>query len=249
MKIGGYHLGFTDDLKHYLDQLDIRDKPIYLSGFSLGANVVLKCLGELKEEAVNKYNIQGAAVCGAPWDLEKNVDCLDAPGFNRLIYSGNFLKTLHLKSKDQLERFCGNDPSTKIFDFPRASTCKSMADFDDAYIAPIYGFESNIDYYRKTSCIYYLDSICVPTYIVNAADDPFFDPEVWPIEKSAAGGGQAPLNLHRTKHGGHLGFLFHTPALHSNNDDVVSSWMPHQLSRFLQHVHIPARLPVPDSAE
>ena len=49
-----YHLGFTEDLKYFLDTLKERNqeegaakKPMYLSGFSLGANVVVKLLGEL----------------------------------------------------------------------------------------------------------------------------------------------------------------------------------------------------------
>ena len=67
--IGGYHLGFTYDLKHFLklisekvDQDDnFEQRPVYLSGFSLGANVVIKTLGELGDAALTLYNVQGAA--------------------------------------------------------------------------------------------------------------------------------------------------------------------------------------------
>ena len=67
--IGGYHLGFTDDLKYFLklisEKIDqdnsFKKRPVYLSGFSLGANVVIKTLGELGDAAMTLYNVQGAA--------------------------------------------------------------------------------------------------------------------------------------------------------------------------------------------
>jgi predicted alpha/beta-fold hydrolase len=83
---GAYHLGFTDDVKHFLSQLasggeevekeavsslsdgnDIHHlvdpnsivkqgyQKVFLVGFSLGANVSIKCLGELGEEAKVSY--------------------------------------------------------------------------------------------------------------------------------------------------------------------------------------------------
>ena len=45
---GGYHLGFTDDVNFVTKKIFSETKrSIYLSGFSLGGNVVLKLLGEL----------------------------------------------------------------------------------------------------------------------------------------------------------------------------------------------------------
>ena len=243
--LGGYHLGFTDDLRLFLKVmrdtwgLDGYDKrPIYLSGFSLGANVVLKTLGELGEMALTEYNVHGSAVTGAPFDLERNIRFIDAPGFNRVVYSGNFLRTLRERAQFQLDQLCESDPMTNAFDYPRTMSATSIADFDDAFIAPVYGFESNIDYYRQSSCLYFLDGIAVPTLIVNAGDDPFFDPEFFPWDKSVDGAGQAPIKMVRTEHGGHLGFLFHRPSELEIQEGWprASSWMPHELGRFIRHV-------------
>ena len=52
----------------------------------------------------------------------------------------------------------------------------TIAEFENAFIAKIYGFEDNIDYYKQTSCCYYLPGVAVPMLIINAGDDPFFDP-------------------------------------------------------------------------
>ena len=182
--LGGYHLGFTDDLRHFLklmsemweNHCEFDKRPVYLSGFSLGANVVVKCLGELGESAFSLYNIHGAAVCGAPFDAERNVKHLDAPGFNRAIYSANFLKTLKSRAQYQLDMFCDGDPQTSSFDFNGVMSATSIAQFDDAFIAKVYGFQDNLDYYRRSSCCYFLPGVAVPLLIINAGDDPFFDP-------------------------------------------------------------------------
>ena len=244
LTLGGYHLGFTDDLRHFLEVLketwenhEADERPIYLSGFSLGANVVLKTLGELGETAMTKYNVQGASVTGAPYDLERNINCIDAPGFNRAVYSNNFLKTLKKRAQYQLDVHCEGNPLTTAFDYARVMKATAIADFDDSFIAPVYGFESNIDYYRQSSCVYFLDSIAVPTFIINAGDDPFFDPTFHPIDKSVDGGGKAPIKMVRTKFGGHLGYLFHRLSDAEKKEKRTSSWMPTELARFVSHIH------------
>jgi predicted alpha/beta-fold hydrolase len=243
--LGGYHLGFTDDLRHFLKVIselwesndEFEKRPVYLSGFSLGANVVVKCLGELGDMAMSLFNVHGAAVVGAPFDAERNIKQVDAPGFNRAIYSRNFLKSLKKRARLQLDRFCDGDPLTPLFDYPRVMAATTIAEFDDAAIAKIYGFKDRIDYYRSTSCCYYLPGVAVPLFILNTADDPFFDPDFFPIEESIDGGSLAPIKMEKTKYGGHIGFMFHQSTERLNKGDKPVSWMPLELSRFLCHVH------------
>jgi uncharacterized protein len=234
LTIGGYHLGFTTDLVQFLDSLGPRPPPIYLSGFSLGGNCVLKALGELEASAVETYNIQGAATFCVPMDNERNAPCLGQPGFNRGIYTNNLLRTLRRKAQDQLDQFCNGDESTSIFDFRGAVNAQTITDFDDAFIAPIYGFENAIDYYRKTSSAYFLESIAVPTLLLNAKDDPFMDPDFFPSETSWEHGGPAPVKMVRTNHGGHLGYVFH--QVNGGEPIPETSWGPAEMARFLKHV-------------
>ncbi|KAL7570524.1 hypothetical protein ACA910_004300 [Epithemia clementina (nom. ined.)] len=492
---GGYHLGFTDDLKHYLELNKNKNEDIFLVGFSLGANVVLKALGELGVKAVQEYGIRGAAVACAPFEQETNARALARPGINRLVYTNSLLNSLKRKAVDQWKQFCqkedrsgddydaslsalivreyekgpvdrildsvqdatevvfrawneldsklrepkeevvrgvseladvigkavtstiqnfasessvptkapqisavpapsatakeepwfmaaayssgkqhsesksgslsvanvegkigdawkaltvgfsevesnvtretivasgimgsllaastieggdhfdvsllagmtsaysamhggpvgkaarimgnvglsayvaiqellnqarevgqersrtakallaaasggdervnGNTNKSELFDLPRALAAKTISEFDDAFIAPIYGFRDCWDYYRNTSSLYYLEDIVVPTLVVNAEDDPFFDPSVYPIEKTVEGGGRAPVKLVRTKAGGHLGFCFQQIDDNEETQDSESgdasgsSWMPSELVRFLQHI-------------
>lgn len=85
--LGAYHLGFTTDLNQFIRILHERypSKKLYLSGFSLGGNVILKLLGELQDEAVD-LNINGAVVTCVPFDPLQSQGKIDK-GFNRLVYS------------------------------------------------------------------------------------------------------------------------------------------------------------------
>ena len=248
---GAYHLGFTDDLRLFLDVLTDRPRqrnggPIYLSGFSLGANVVLKCLGELGEAAVDHYGIAGAAVVGAPFDNELNNKKVEAPGFNKRVYSERLLASMKRRLREKVEEECVLDPAAPPaegggFDYERCMAASSIAEFETEYIGPVYGFEDNVDYYRKTSCQYFLESIAVPTLILNAADDPFFDPVCFPVEQGREAGGPAPIKFVRTEHGGHLGYMFHQAAAQgdggsSKSTERQTSWMPSELARFFDHV-------------
>lgn len=62
--------GFTDDLHWILLKLhaEAPARLIYLSGISLGGNVVTKCLSELGENS-SKINVRGAAVSCIPLNL------------------------------------------------------------------------------------------------------------------------------------------------------------------------------------
>ena len=256
-KMGGYHLGFTEDLKQFLRHLKVEREakithsddsslsasfpPLFLSGFSLGSNVVLKCLGELGETAHRDYNIYGAAVCGAPFDQERNINFVQAPGFNRLVYMNFLLKSLKDRSLQQMELFQNSEEWKKV-DSEKVANAETIADIENAVLAPIYGFQDNIDYYRQNSCLQFLNDIVVPTFIVNAADDPFFDPDpdAFPWDKSSDYDETSPIRMVRTAHGGHLGFMFHQAADTSAKESLAdgeleerASWMPSELSRFL----------------
>lgn len=140
---------------------------------------------------------------------------------------------------EMLEATRNSKPSTNVvkphFDLPRALAAETITEFDDAFIASIYGFRNCWDYYRQTSSIYYMDDITVPTLVINALDDPFFDSSVFPIDKTVDGGGCSPIKLFRADYGGHLGFCFHQTN-NSSEMTKCNSWLPLQLAKFLRHV-------------
>lgn len=236
--LGGYHLGFTEDLFHFMEVLKHRSTEmprLYLSGFSLGANVILKALGELGMKAPHEYNIRGAAAFCVPFDAERNAPFLGRAGFNQMVYCENLLRTLRKRAQLQLDLYCGGNESTDKFDYKGVMKAKTITDFDEAFVAKIYGFDSAIDYYRKTSCVHFLERIAVPTLILSSRDDPFMDPDYFPIDLTRKGGGRAPIQMVGTQNGGHLGYLFH--QLESGDAVLETSWSSTELARFFQHVH------------
>ena len=266
-----YHAGFTDDLIVFLEKWAERSNrsPLYVTGFSLGANVVMKLLGDLSIQAVDKYNIRGAAVSGAPFDLNSHWRQLIDVDFNRIIYAGSLMKSmknvrvmfsvhLHftffqslsltlqrpsflLEKKVEIitEKYLDGNKDTDVFDYWKAINAKNIPEMEDAMIAPLYGFKDKFDYYDQSASLPVVDSIAVPTYVLNAADDPFFNPDSFPFEKDCTyENAGAPIKLSRTEHGGHLGHLFHRVDKESTFDKRVASFAPMELARFLDHVHM-----------
>jgi predicted alpha/beta-fold hydrolase len=101
-------------------------------------------------------------------------------------------------------------------DMQRTVAAQTITEFDDSFIAPLYGFDDCWDYHQQTSCIHYLDRIAVPTLMINARDDPFFDDSVWPAISTTTStqpevsmcDGKAPIQMVRSARGGHLGYSF-----------------------------------------
>lgn len=217
---GSYHFGFTTDIRHLVNEMHERypDKKLYLSGFSLGGNVILKYLGELGDKAI-ELNIVGAIVVSVPFDPVASQPKLDS-GFSRAVYSENFLKTLKAKAELKYKRFPGS------FDIEAIRACKTIGDFDQAFIAPVFGFKDKIDYYRQTGSKWWLNKIRVPAICINARDDPFIEETALPDDSHV--GDIAPVRLIYHDKGGHCGFLSH--------EKVPNGWLAEEMSRALLHI-------------
>jgi predicted alpha/beta-fold hydrolase len=196
------------------------NKKIYLSGFSLGGNVILKYLGELGDRASKDLNIIGAVATSVPFDPLASQPKLDQ-GFSRAVYSENFLKTLKAKAELKILRFPGS------FDIEAVRRCKTIGDFDQAFIAPVFGYLDKEDYYRKTGSKWWLSKIRVPTVCINALDDPFIEETALPTDRDTQG---APVRLIYHRHGGHCGFMAHTPP-------AAHGWLAEEMARALLHIH------------
>jgi hypothetical protein len=127
------------------------------------------------------------------------------------------------KAERQYLRFPG------AFDIEKIRSCRTIGDFDDTFIAPIYGFEDKTDYYRKSGSKWWLHKIRVPTVALNARDDPFIDEDSLPSEEDVQ---DAPVKLIYHNHGGHCGFI---PADRESNGK--SGWIAEEIGRALYHIH------------
>jgi predicted alpha/beta-fold hydrolase len=165
--------------------------PLYLVGFSLGGNLVLKTAGEAAAQPLP--HLAAVAAVAPPIDMERCAALL-ATGRNR-IYERYFVR--------QLVRFVGWQqgyfPDAPRPTFPRRATLRQ---FDDLYTAPLWGFRDAQDYYRQASSQSLVPHIPVPTLLLTARDDPFIAVE--PFEVLPA---SPRVQVHIADHGGHLGFL------------------------------------------
>ncbi len=184
-----YHAGLTSDLLAYLKHLRAREShPIFLAGFSLGGNVVLKLAGELGEGA--RALLAGVCAISTPIDLAACARRIGQPK-NRL-YERRFVNRMK-------KRVMATGRYTR-----EQLSAKSLYDFDDRITAPSFGFGNADNYYRTQSANNYLDRIRIPTLLIQAKDDTFIPFETY---THSAFQSNSFLRLIATDYGGHLGFL------------------------------------------
>lgn len=214
-----YHSGETTDLAFVVDRIAERHpgKPIYLAGFSLGANQIAKWFGESGGKLPDA--VRAAAVISAPFDLVESQKYLDT-GIRRL-YVLHFLQYLIPKAVEKDRMHPG------ILDIERIKRTRKFVDFDDLATARLHGFDDAHHYYTSVACGQFLSDIRRPTMILSSNDDPFNPGHTIPrgvIE------GNPHLIPQITKHGGHVGFV----RRHSGAG--VGYWAEEQIARFFQAI-------------
>ncbi|NQY35319.1 MAG: alpha/beta fold hydrolase [Alteromonadaceae bacterium] len=192
-----YHSGLTDDFEQVINHtLKTNEyKSIFLVSFSMGGNLNLKYLGEKSNNIPRE--IKKAIAFSVPLDLHDASVTINT-GFNKYIYSKNFLKTILPKVEEKREVL------EKVgIDVNRILRSKVVLEIDEHLTAPLYGFKSAVDYYDTQSCINFLDGISIPTKIINAKNDPFLGKKCYPSNISEI---NSNIEFLTPKHGGHVGF-------------------------------------------
>lgn len=212
-----YHSGETTDLAWVIGRLAqmFPARPIYLAGFSLGGNVLLKWLGEEGEKVPDP--VRGAVAVSVPFDLQVAARRIDQ-GINR-IYAAVFLKTLKEKALQKAARYPGLLDPLVIYQI------HSFTAFDDLVTAPLHGFRNNLDYWRSSSSAQFLSGIRRPTLLISSEDDPFLPGEYLP-KKIVAGSKWMESDF--TVHGGHVGFV------QGPMPWAASYWTEQRIVQFLQ---------------
>ena len=164
-----------------------------LKGISLGANVILKYLGEHDDVPAQ---VKAAIAVSAPCDLHGS--CKELHKLKNRLFHDRFLKTLIARVRVKQERF-PNEVTKKEVD-----SIKSLLDLDNTYTSKAHGFNDALDYYKKCSSLQFLSAIKTPTLIINALNDSFLSPECYPVKEAK---NNANLYLEMPNYGGHAGFV------------------------------------------
>src|SRR6267378_5985803 len=191
-----YHGGLTEDLRTVIDELIARDRlsRIFLVGFSLGGNMVLKLAGEYGDSPPPEVR----AICAVSpsIDLRASTNLIARP--RNWIYQQDFLRRLKNRIKVKEKLF------PDAYDSSFLDGVRSVEQFDNRYVAPHFGFADANDYYAKASSRPFIGRIRIPTLIIHAKDDPFipFDPLRDPSIAS-----NPYVLLIATERGGHVAFV------------------------------------------
>jgi uncharacterized protein len=207
-----YHAGLTQDLAAILDQLS--PGPVFLMGYSLGGNVVLKLTGE------GHPRITATVSVSTPLDLM--ACCLRMQEPRNFLYSNKFIKSLKARYTRRHHAFPDKFPLDGL------DQVRSVLEFDDKFTSKAFGFGNAETYYRTQSSNQFLSRIQVPTLLIHAQDDPLIPFRVYEDANPAANPNITSLF---PKHGGHVGFLSR-----SNTPQSPRFWAEHQAIQWLQGI-------------
>lgn len=191
-----YHSGETGDLALVVAGLVSRfpAAPLFVLAYSLGANVLLKWLGEVGDGA--PAALRAAAAVSAPYDLARCAERCDRRYGG--VIARHFLRTLIPTALAKERQFPGCcDPEA-------VRACRTFRAFDDLVTAPLHGFRDAAHYYATQSCGPLLPSVRRPTLLLAAEDDPLVPADVLP-HAAVAGSRFLLPSFHR--HGGHVAFV------------------------------------------
>lgn len=157
-----YHAGRSEDLGGALAALPraLVAAGIVAIGFSLGANMLLKFLGERGSEVP----LRAAVSVSAPLDLAATSRRMMRP--RNAIYQGYLLREMKRES-------LGPGAEVSAAESTAIRQARSIWEFDHRFSAPRNGFQGAEDYYERNAAKHFLDGIAVPTLVIHALDDPW----------------------------------------------------------------------------
>ncbi len=210
-----YNSGLSQDYRTVVQELAHVDglNRIWLVGYSMGGNLVLKAAGEI---GASEAALAGVIAVCPTIDPPQCIEALEQPR-NRM-YHRRFL----VKLKDRVRRKAALFPDK--WDLTDLAGIAWMRDFDDRYTAPDGGYASGADYYQRTGARHVLESLAVPTLIITAQDDPFIPYAMFTVPLVQR---HPQIRIIAPRHGGHCGFFHWSP----NGEDAY--WAENRIVDFV----------------
>ncbi|OQR96669.1 serine protease family S33 [Achlya hypogyna] len=217
---------FTADVKEVVAHLRENYVPaptlLVGIGYSLGANILLKYVGEMGTACP----LSAAISLANPYDLETTTAHLATSWWHRQIYNKALTSGLvklifkkarfliHIRKSNRLSNAHNVLTSDTRVNLKLLAKARVLNDFDVHYSCPIFGFATPRDIYKEASsskcmqfiavhCNSHIASIAIPTLCLSALDDPICPHTAIPYAECAA---NPNVLLAVTKHGGHLGY-------------------------------------------
>ena len=189
-----YHSGDYEEIGWVLGRIRLAHAgPIAAVGVSLGGNALLRWAEEAGASAAGV--VRAVAAVSSPIDLAAGGAAIGR-GFNRVVYTRMFLRTMKPKALRKLAQHPG------LFDRERLLAARDLYDFDNVFTAPLHGFRDTDDYWSRGSAKPHLHRIRIPALLLNARNDPFLPAGSLPAAHAVG----SHVTLWQPEHGGHVGF-------------------------------------------
>jgi predicted alpha/beta-fold hydrolase len=210
-----YNSGLSQDYRAVVHELAHVDglTRIWLVGYSLGGNLVLKAAGEAGS---SETALAGAIAVCPTINPAQCAKALEAP--RNWVYHYHFLTQLKRRMRRKALLFPGR------WNLAGLDLIRTLSEFDDRYTAPDGGYASGADYYDRSGACHVLNAIAVPTLIITAQDDPFIPYSMFtsPLIQR-----HPMIQVIAPRHGGHCGFFQWT----QNGEDPY--WAENRIVDFL----------------
>lgn len=212
----GYHAGDTADAYWLMSVLARRfpHAPKVGVGFGTGGNVLLKLVAE---QGGDGLDLCGAISVSAPLDLASRSDAMN------LGHTRNRQRQLVKRLRQRVEERQADNRFPLDITQQQLHRLDTLWAWDNEITAPLYGFTSASDYYRRASAGPMLDRLELPTLIIHAQDDPYVPADIFmrlPLPS-------ANVRIEMARHGGHLGFI-------EQHRGFPRSWLIQRLSQQIE---------------
>lgn len=192
-----YSPASTYDLRQLVSWLvrTFPNRPLYALGFSLGANILTRYVGE----AGTSCPLRAAVSISNPFDLHTGNILLRRSWIGRLYLRvlGSSLKALFLKHVSQLS-------VNRAINIDQVRRARYLHEFDKAVQLEMWGYSTVGSYYRGTSSVDSLRDIRIPYFAICSEDDPIAVIDAVPKDEFEV---SEYAVLCATEKGGHIGWF------------------------------------------
>lgn len=190
-----YNSGLSSDYRTILRELAVTDRlsNIWLVGYSMGGNLVLKAAGEV---GGSDPALAGVVAVSPNIDPTQCVAALEQP--RNWLYHWHFLSALKARMRRKAKLFPDE------WDLAPLRSIRTITQFDDCYTAREGGYANVADYYHRAGARHVLHNIAVPTVIITAQDDPFIPVSMF---DTPAIRHNPNITTMISRYGGHCGFF------------------------------------------
>lgn len=194
-----YNSSLSCDSRAVVLELAERDRlpEIFACGWSMGGNLILKMAGEFG--ASPPPALRGAIGVAPSVNLSASSDAISER--QNLLYEWNFVLNLKRRTRRKAAQF---PERYAVIGADGLSRVHTVRQFDDAVVAPVFGYRDAEDYYQRASALNTIAQISVPTLIIAAQDDTFVPFRTF---DHPAIRGNPNITVLGPEHGGHCAFI------------------------------------------